>query len=52
MIGRKTMGIAPLTVALHYGGVHTGFDGGWIGPIVVVLLIVAGLALASRSKGP
>jgi len=39
-----------LAVALH--GVHSdGFDGGWIGPIVIVLLILAGLAWLSRSGG-
>jgi len=37
-----------LVVALH--GVHSGgFDGGWIGPIVLVVLIILALALASRN---
>jgi hypothetical protein len=36
-----------LVVALH--GAHTGgVDGGWIGPITMVVLIIVTLALASR----
>jgi hypothetical protein len=38
---------ADLVIALH--GVHTGgADGGWIGPLAIVVLIIVTLALASR----
>ena len=36
-----------LIIALH--GVHTsGADGGWIGPIAIVALVIVTLALASH----
>jgi len=40
----------PLTVALHHAG-GGGFLGSWLGPIVVAVLVLAGLAWASRPRG-
>lgn len=39
-----------LTVALHRGGVHG--DGGWLGPILVVLLLIILAAVVLRGKRP
>ncbi|HEV8573367.1 MAG TPA: LPXTG cell wall anchor domain-containing protein [Dehalococcoidia bacterium] len=40
-----------LIVALH--GAHAGgVDGGWIGSLVIGVLIIAGLALLSRKRRP
>jgi hypothetical protein len=40
-----------LTVALHHAGGGGGFLGSWLGPIVIVVLVLAGLAWASRPRG-
>ena len=40
-----------LTVALHHAGDGGGLLGSWLGPIVIAVLVLAGLAWASRGRG-
>jgi hypothetical protein len=44
-----TSEVPSLIIALHHAG--GGFFGNWIGPIVIAVLVLAGLAWASRPRG-
>lgn len=38
-------------VGLHHASGGGGFLGSWLGPLVIVVLVLAGLAWASRPRG-
>jgi hypothetical protein len=44
-------GLPLLTIALHHAGSGGGFLGSWLGPLVIVVLVLAALAWASRPRG-
>jgi hypothetical protein len=43
-------GLPLLHIALHHASGGGGFLGNWLGPLVIVVLVLAGLAWASRSR--